>query len=229
MLSELREEVGDLRDRRRRAGSLVGLIRRRQRELVDGVRGRVVDAGRGLVPHDLDVARVRLQFDAPAPVVRQPQAAGRAGEQRGADVAEERPRREEVVRERDPRGDAGGPRRRQRVVDGVRKRLRRGLRTLARARRDPDHSAARDERHDGGDQDQEAGRRKRTQEPHDQEPSLAKPGRTVKRAGCLSDKAFSSNASRVVSSTTARSSAYLPPDPRLDNGPATSSPPEVEN
>ena len=76
------------------------------------------------------------------PVVVHPETPGRAGHQRRAGGADERAGGEELVREGDPRRDARRCLRCERVVDGLRQRLRRRRRAAAAARGDGDGRAA---------------------------------------------------------------------------------------
>ena len=135
--SELGQEVVDLRERRRCPGAGRRCVVSRQVGAVDRVRRGVVDRDRLLIPEDLDVSGIRLELDPAAAVAGDPQATRGASHQCGSGLADERPGREEVVRERDARSDAVGRVRRERVLDRLVERLRSGGRAAA-ARGDRD-------------------------------------------------------------------------------------------
>ncbi len=130
--AEVGQERVDLGQRGRRA-VVARLLAcgRGQRGAVDRVRRRVVDRDRRVVPDDLDVARVRLQLDPAAAVVRHPETARRSGLERGRDLPEQSARREEVVRELDAGGQPVRRLRRERILD----RLVEWLRPRASGRR----------------------------------------------------------------------------------------------
>src|SRR5207244_95209 len=104
--------------------------------------------------------------DPPAAVVRDPQAARRTGHQRRADVPEQRAGREEPVREPDPRCDPGGLRRTERVMNGLRERLRRRRRPASSARRHRNGGSPDADRGDGDDEDEQATRGQAAEELH---------------------------------------------------------------
>ena len=152
MLAELREEVADLRD-----GGNAGLVGRalrvgRQFRPVDRVRRSVVDGHLGVVPDDLDVARVGLKLEPAASVVRRPQASRGSRHQSRSDLAGDRARRKELVRELDPRRDALGRRAGERVVQRLSKRLGRRGRPAATACGNGDRGPGDGNHNDGGDQ-----------------------------------------------------------------------------
>ena len=142
VLGEARQRLLDAGDRRhglvrllpaRRAGVL------RKRDPVDGVRAGVDDRQPVAVEEHLHVARAAarvggLELEAQL-VARGPEPPLRAGQERVG--ALEARRVDEVVREVDAGGDPRGLRSGERVVDGVRERLRRrGRPRPARGERD---------------------------------------------------------------------------------------------
>ena len=152
--AQLREQAVDVGHRRRRTGAGVWRMCR-QVEFVDGIRRGIVDGQRGVVPHHLRVAGVRLQLEPSTPVVGQPQPPRGAGHQRREIGADERARGEEVVREADPCGDARDIRGRERIMEGLGQRLGRRRAPAAAARRDCQRgSAGCDGNDDGGEGDQ---------------------------------------------------------------------------
>ena len=95
----------------------------RQIERVRRVRRRVEEGRLRVVPRQLHITGVGLQLETPAVRVP-PEPPGRAGHQRRADLADERPGGEELVREGDPRRHTIRLRGGERVVRCLCERLR---------------------------------------------------------------------------------------------------------
>src|SRR4051812_7628961 len=158
------------RGRVRRVLARVRALVLRHRAAVDGPRLAVVGPPAASVRDDLGVAAARLELEPEAAVVGGPEAAGRARDHRVRAV--QLVAAEEVVRELDPRGDAGHLGCGQRVVHGVRERLALGNRSAGR-RGDRERRSARDD-DDGGDAERDqALSRDATEERHGLETYLS--------------------------------------------------------
>ena len=167
MHPELGEELVDLGQGRHlaRIGARRSIGTRRKIGAVDRVRRGVVHRDRLRVPDDLDVARVRLELEAAAAVVRRPQAAGGARHECGPDLTYERAGGEQVVRELDPSRDSVRRVRGQRIVDRLVERLRRRS-GAASACGDRDCRASACDREHGDDENDQFPGRESAQVPH---------------------------------------------------------------